>query len=76
MADSYNGTLRVLDLEDRRVEDLDSGDFLCEDPVCLPAGEPAAVAADGPDRLLLSDTNNHRILEYRPSRKSYRTWRA
>ncbi|MFQ5984918.1 MAG: thioredoxin-like domain-containing protein [Alphaproteobacteria bacterium] len=76
VADSYNGAVRVVDLENTQVEDLDDGDFLCEDPVCLPAGEPAGVAADGPDRLLLSDTNNHRVLEYQPLRKSYRTWRA
>ena len=27
-----------------------------------------------PDRILLVDTGNHRIEEYFPSTKSYRTW--
>lgn len=73
VADSYNASLRVLDLETREVRDLDDG-LLCEDPVCLPLAEPAGVWTDGPHRLLVSDTNNHRILEYRPAEARYRTW--
>jgi len=32
------------------------------------------VVADGPDRLLMTDTNNHRIVEIRLDRKEQRTW--
>jgi thiol-disulfide isomerase/thioredoxin len=73
VADSYNGVLRRLDLEDRVVSDFDQG-FECRDPVCLPTGEPAGVWADGTDRVFLVDTNNHRILQYRPAEKAYETW--
>jgi sugar lactone lactonase YvrE len=73
VADSYNAALRVLDLETREVRDLDDGLF-CDDPVCLPLAEPAGVWTDGPHRLLVSDTNNHRVLEYRPAEARYRTW--
>ncbi|MBU2091977.1 MAG: hypothetical protein KKB63_15570, partial [Alphaproteobacteria bacterium] len=75
VADSYNNALRVLDFADRSVRDLDDG-FDCHDPVCYPLAEPAGVTAAGEDRLLVSDTNNHRILEYRPGRRRYHTWAA
>jgi thiol-disulfide isomerase/thioredoxin len=74
VADSYNAALRVIDLEAREVRDFDGGDFVCQDPVCLPLGEPAGVIADGPDRVLVADTNNHRVLEYTLSAKTYRSW--
>ena len=73
VADSYNNALRVVDFASRTLRDLDDG-FLCEDSLCLPLAEPAGVAADGSDRLLVSDTNNHRILEYFPAARRYRTW--
>ncbi len=49
VADSYNGALRVMDLEAMRVSDLDEGSFVCTDPLCLPAAEPAGVTVDGPE---------------------------
>jgi thiol-disulfide isomerase/thioredoxin len=73
VADSYNAAVRVLDLVARETRDLDDG-FDCHDPVCLPLGEPAGIWADGADRLLVADTNNHRILEYLPAERRYRTW--
>ncbi len=74
VADSYNGTLRRLDLAAQRVE-LFAADFLCEDPLCLPRlGEPAGLWLDGAGDLLVSDTNNHRILRYDLAGKRYRTW--
>jgi len=79
VADSYNHGVRVLDLAHGLVRDLDDG-FTCLDAVCLPMkGEPAGVWADAEaptddPRLLLSDTNSHRILEIFPARRSYRTW--
>lgn len=67
VADSYNGRLRRLDLVARTVADVGERHFACDGPLCLPAGEPAGVAAAGPDRLLVADTNNHRIVEIRPA---------
>jgi streptogramin lyase len=79
VADSYNGVVRVLDMESRTVRDLDDG-FTCHDKLCLPpGGEPAGVAvdphapADDP-RILCVETNRHRIVEIRPARREYRTW--
>lgn len=79
VADSYNGVVRVLDPARGEVSDLDDG-FTCRDPVCLPAGgEPAGLwpdpraPADDP-RLMLVETNRHRIVSIRPARREYRTW--
>ncbi|HSK41006.1 MAG TPA: thioredoxin-like domain-containing protein [Arenibaculum sp.] len=74
VADSYNDAIRILDPATRMVEDFDAGDFACTDPVCRPLLEPAGVIADGPGRILVSDTGNHRILEYRVREGTYRTW--
>ncbi len=74
VADSYNGRLRALDLKHGTVESVGEANFLSEDGLCLPTGEPAGVAVDGPDRFLVSDTNNHRIVEVRPSQQTVRTW--
>lgn len=74
VADSYNGAVRVLDLERRTLSDLEDRPFTCADSLCLPLGEPAGIQPDGPDRLLLSDTNNHRIVEYRIAERTSRTW--
>ncbi len=48
VAGSYNGALRVMGLEAMRVSALDEGSFVCTDPLCLPAAEPAGVTVDGP----------------------------
>jgi thiol-disulfide isomerase/thioredoxin len=74
VADSYNGRLRHLDLIRREVRDVGENAFACSDSVCRPASEPAGVIADGPDRLLMTDTNNHRIVEIRLDRQERRTW--
>ena len=73
VADSYNRALRVLDLKRRRVADLDDG-YVCEDELCLPPGEPAGVALDEDGRIYMVDTNNHRVVAYRPADRAYRTW--
>jgi len=79
VADSYNNQVRVVDLWEGTVADLDDG-FICRDPLCLPpGGEPAGVCADprapeGNPRILVVETTRHRILEIRPARRSYRTW--
>lgn len=81
VADSYNGAIRQFDLTAREVRDFDGGAFTCADPVCLPLGEPAGLwvdgdAAAGTGRVLVADTNNHRILAYDLADRSYRTWAA
>jgi hypothetical protein len=75
IADSYNAALRLIDLEHRQVRDF-GADFECMDPVCLPLAEPAGICADDSTRLLVVDTNNHRVLEYRLGARSYSTWSA
>ena len=79
VADSYNNRVRVVDLWERTVADLDDG-FTCQDRLCLlEGGEPAGVCADprapaGDPRVLVVETTRHRILEVRPARRRYRTW--
>lgn len=72
VADSYNGILRRLDLASRQVEDVPMGE--CQDRLCRPLNEPAGVAIAGPNRVLVSDTNNHRIVEIDRAAGVYRTW--
>jgi hypothetical protein len=63
VSDSYNAVMRRLDLEKGSVSDVDDG-FMCEDALSLPLAEPSGVWADGAGRVLVADTNNHRIVEY------------
>src|SRR5215469_8872784 len=74
VADTYNSAIRELELARRAVTDFDGGEFTCVDPVCIPAREPAGIVVDTPDRIFLVDTGNHRIEEYQPVAKTYRTW--
>ena len=74
VADTYNSAIRQLELRQHEVMDFDGGKFTCIDPVCIPMREPAGIVVDTPDRILLVDTGNHRIEEYRLSAKSYHTW--
>jgi thiol-disulfide isomerase/thioredoxin/sugar lactone lactonase YvrE len=76
VADSYNGTIRVLDLAAAEAADLDDGAYTCTDPVCIPAAEPAGVTVAEDGRIFLVDTNNHRVLVYHPENRTYRTWAA
>ncbi|MDA0218313.1 MAG: redoxin domain-containing protein [Proteobacteria bacterium] len=73
VADSYNRAVRLLELDSDQASDIEPG-LTCQDPVCLPLGEPAGIADAGNGLLLLADTNNHRILELNPAGASYRTW--
>jgi thiol-disulfide isomerase/thioredoxin len=75
VADTYNSTIRELELAKHAVTDFDAGgEFTCVDPVCIPTREPAGIVVDTPDRVFLVDTGKHRIEEYRPSAKTYHTW--
>jgi DNA-binding beta-propeller fold protein YncE len=73
VADSYNNAVRLIDLTAGIVSDLDEG-FTCIDSLCLPFAEPAGIVADGPDRLLVVDTNNHRIVAVDRARRITETW--
>ena len=72
VADSYNGAVRRLTLATSQAEDQALGD--CSDSLCLPLGEPAGIVVAGSQRLLLSDTNNHRIVEIDLVKAINRTW--
>ncbi|MBI5165784.1 MAG: hypothetical protein HY985_18010, partial [Magnetospirillum sp.] len=72
VADSYNGTLRTIDLAAGTVADLPV--LPCGNGLCLPLDEPAGVVAAGPGRLLVSDTNNHRIVAVDLDRATARVW--
>ncbi|HSE12650.1 MAG TPA: thioredoxin-like domain-containing protein [Rudaea sp.] len=74
VADTYNSRVRTLDLKRRTVAQFDGGKYTCIDPVCYPTREPAGIAVASSDRILLVDTGNHRVEEYRPSLKTYHTW--
>lgn len=72
IADSYNGAIRSVDLD--RSEVGRPAAPSCTDPLPAAWSEPAGLWADGPHRLLLSDTNNHRIVEIRLDLGWSRTW--
>lgn len=72
VADSYNSAIRVISLDEGQIRDVDG--LACADTICRPPSEPAGITADGPNRLLVSDTNNHRIMEYRLDQGTIRTW--
>ena len=73
VADSYNRIMRKLSLADNQARDF-GVDFTCKDDLCIPHGEPAGVLIDDDGTVLLSDTNNHRILRFDPEDQSYQTW--
>ncbi len=73
VADSYNHAIRALNLTDQTVSDWDDG-MTCLDPVCLPLAEPAGICTDRDGFVYLSDTNNHRLLRFDPTARSYQTW--
>lgn len=74
VADTLNDRLRVIDLAAGTVSDFDGGRFTCDDPLCLPARQPAGVWADGPDRVFMVDSGNGRVDLYTVSTRVLRTW--
>jgi hypothetical protein len=75
VSDSYNAVIRRVDLASGEVSDVDDG-FMCEDALSLPLAQPSGVWADGAERVLIADTNNHRVVEYRTRQRRRRTWAA
>jgi len=74
VADTFNSCLRFIDLERQEIHDLEEATFTCIDSLSRPSSGPAGVWADSQDRLLVADTNNHRILEISPQKRTVRTW--
>ncbi len=72
-ADSFNATLRKLDLTKQTVENY-AEDFACLDEAPKPLLDPEGITWDGGDRLFVVDSNNHRILVYDLANKTWRTW--
>jgi sugar lactone lactonase YvrE len=68
IADSYNHAIRVVDPVTGQVSDLGH--------LPLDICEPAGIATDGANRLLVSDTNNHRIIEVDLRANTVRAWAA
>ena len=66
--------IRTVDLEAGQVEDVDGGRLQCDDPICIPLAEPAGVAVAQDGIVLVSDTNNHRIVEIDRGAGRYRTF--
>lgn len=74
VADSYNGKIRLLDLNAGTAGDFDDGSYTCTDQLCLPGAEPSGVTVAEDGRIFMVDTNNHRILVHDPASHTYRTW--
>ena len=74
VADSYNNVVKIIDPAGQVVCDLDRGQYTCNDPLCLPMREPAGLACAGDRKLLVVDTNNHRVVEYDLEARTNITW--
>lgn len=74
IADSYNAAIRLVDFTTGMVSDLDANAWVCEAESCRPFAEPAGIWAASPNRILLSDTNNHRIMEINRTTLTMRPW--
>ena len=79
VADTYNNALRHIDLLDQEIDDLEKiyspdGVFECQDKICRPLDQPSGLWQDGPHRLLVVDTNNHRIIDYNLKKRISRNW--
>ena len=74
VADTYNNAVKVINLKEKIASKLDAGNYVCEDSLCISISEPAGVSCSSDDRLLVVDTNNHRIVEYDLSNQTRVTW--
>ncbi|WP_404385554.1 thioredoxin-like domain-containing protein [Caenispirillum salinarum] len=75
VADSYNHAIRLIDEAAGTVETLKTGRLHCTGAACRrPLWEPAGLWPTPKGRLLVSDTNNHRIVEVDPATRRMRSW--
>ncbi|NKD86837.1 redoxin domain-containing protein [Haematospirillum sp. 15-248] len=74
VADSYNNCIRMIDTTNLVVTTFEHGKLECRDMLCQPLEEPAGIWCDGESRLLVSDTNNHRILEIHRHNNTMISW--
>ena len=74
LADTYNNGVKVLDPQSQRVSRLDTDQYVCTDAICIPLAEPAGIFCTPDHRLLVVDTNNHRVIEYDLLNKKSVTW--
>lgn len=74
VADTYNNSVKIVDPKRQVVSRLDNGDYTCVDDLCVPVAEPAGITCAGIHRLLVVDTNNHRVLEYDLEKRTSVTW--
>jgi thiol-disulfide isomerase/thioredoxin/DNA-binding beta-propeller fold protein YncE len=74
VADTYNSKLKLLDLEKRRVTTLTGGDRQSAKEGDLQLNEPGGIALLD-SRVLIADTNNHRILSYDLKKGTLKEWR-
>jgi thiol-disulfide isomerase/thioredoxin len=72
-ADSFNATLRKLDLK-RNVTENFAEDFKPITDNLPPLLDPEGIAWDGGNRLLVTDCNQHRILVYDLAAKTWGVW--
>jgi len=76
VADTYNNAVKILDLSRGYVSNLEDCNYLCRDELCRPLAEPAGIACTPDQRLLVVDTNNHRVVEYDLKNRTTVTWSA
>lgn len=74
VADTFNDALRHIDLKTRKVDDIGEDVFDWADGLEPDLCEPAGIAAAGPGRFLVVDSNHHRILEILTNEKTVRPW--
>lgn len=75
VADSYNHAIRVIDEAAGTVETVRTGRLHCEGAACRrPLSEPAGLWARRNGRVLVADTNNHRIVEVDLGARRMRPW--
>lgn len=74
VADTYNNAVKVLDPQRQQVGRLDDQQYVCTDALCIPLSEPAGLSCAPGRRLLVVDTNNHRIMEFDLANRRSVTW--
>ena len=72
-ADSFNASLRKLDFVRQATENF-AEDFKPEAADLPPLLDPEGIAWDGKNRLLVADSNQHRILAYDLLAKTWGVW--